>query len=103
MKIVYGTTNAAKIAFMQKQTINLGMEILSLADVNAPKIHVEEYGNSPLENAKIKALAYHEALQMPVFSADSGLYIDGLDDDQQPSINIRGIGDYMDDDMTIAY
>ena len=103
MKIVYGTTNAAKIAFMQKQTINLGIEILSLADVNAPKIHVEEHGNSPLENARIKALAYHKALQMPVFSADSVLYIDGLDDEHQPGINVRGIGDYMDDDMMIAH
>jgi len=103
MNIVYGTTNAAKIEFMRKRVAHLGIEILSLDDIDAPKLHVEEYGSSPLENARIKALAYYEALKMPVFSADSGLYIKGLDDARQPGINIRGVGDHMDDERTIAY
>ena len=82
---------------------HLGIEILSLNDVGAPKMHIEENGNSPLDNAKIKALAYYDVLKMPVFSCDSGLYIDGLDDKRQPGINVRGQGDYMDDNKTIRY
>jgi len=103
MKLLYGTTNKSKIAFMQKRVSHLGIELLSLSDVNAPKLHIDENGNSPLENARIKALAYFDVLKMPLFSCDSGLYIEGLDDDIQPGTNVRGIGDYMNDDDAITY
>ena len=88
MKLIYGTTNKSKILFMRNRIEPLGIKILSLDDVNAPKLDIEENGSSPLENAKIKALAYYRELKMPVFSCDSGLYIDGLDDMRQPGINV---------------
>jgi 8-oxo-dGTP diphosphatase len=103
MKLVYGTTNKSKIIFMKKRVDSLGIEILSLTDVNAPRFNVSENGNSPLENAKIKAMAYYDALKMPLFSADSGLYIDGLEDARQPGLNIRGEGDLMNDEDAIAF
>ena len=103
MKLIYGTTNKAKIDFMKCRIEPLGIEILSLNDVDAPKIHIEENGNSPIDNAKIKALAYYNTLKMPVFSCDSGLYIDGLDNARQPGINVRGKGDYMDDNEAVRY
>ena len=103
MKLIYGTTNKAKIDFMKCRVEPLGIEILSLNDVGALKMHIEENGNSPLDNARIKALAYYNVLKMPVFSCDSGLYIDGLDDTRQPGINIRGQDDYMDDDEATRY
>ncbi|MCL2575247.1 MAG: hypothetical protein FWE33_02325 [Defluviitaleaceae bacterium] len=103
MKLVFGTTNAGKIEFIKRRVEGLGVEILCLNDVNAPKLHIEECGNSPLENAKIKTLAYYDVLRVPLFSADSGLYIDGLDNARQPGINVRGEGDWMDDEQTIAH
>jgi len=103
MKLLYGTTNKAKITYMQQRVAHLGIRLLSLADVAAPKLHIEENGNSPLENARIKALAYYDMLKIPLFSADSGLYIDGLDDGRQPGINVRGPGDHMNDDEAIAH
>lgn len=103
MRLIYGTTNKAKIQFMKKRIEPLGIEILSLNDVNAPKLDIKENGNSPLENAKIKALAYYRELNMPVFSCDSGLYIDELDDVRQPGLNVRGADDNMNDDEVIAY
>jgi 8-oxo-dGTP diphosphatase len=103
MKLLYGTTNKSKIIFMQKKVAHLGIEILSLNDVNAPKLRIEENGNNPLDNARIKALAYYKALKMPLFSCDSGLYIEGLDDTQQPGINVRGANDWMTDDDAIAH
>jgi len=103
MKLVYGTTNKSKIESMKKRLEALDINILSLADVNAPKLSIQENGNSPLENAKIKALAYYEALKMPLFSADSGLYIDGLDEERQPGINVRGLNDWMSDEDAITY
>jgi len=103
MKLIYGTTNKSKIEFMQRRVEHLGIEILSLTDVSAPKLHIEENGSSPLENARIKTLAYYDTLKMPLFSADSGLYIDGLDDARQPGINVRGPGDHMNDDEALVH
>jgi len=79
MDLIYGTTNKAKIEFMKRRVEHLGIEILSLNDVGAPKMYIEEDGNSPIANAKIKALAYYDALKMPVFSCDSGLSDSGID------------------------
>jgi len=103
MKLVYGTTNKAKITVMKKSVKHLGIELLSLDDVAIPKLNIEENGSSPLDNAKIKAIAYYNELKIPVFSCDSGLYIDELDDDRQPGLNVRGIGDYMNDDEALTY
>ena len=103
MKLLYGTTNKSKITFMQGKVAHLGLEIISLSDIQAPKPDIKENGNSPLDNAKIKALAYYEALKIPLFSCDSGLYIDGLDEVRQPGINVRGKDDHMNDDDAIAY
>ena len=52
---------------------------------------VEENGNNPLENAEIKARAYYEAFSMPVFSCDSGLYFDGLEEELQPGTHVRRV------------
>ena len=103
MRLLYGTTNKSKVSFMQRTVAHLGIEILSLADILAPKLRIEESGGSPLENARIKAAAYYDVLKVPLFSCDSGLYIDGLAKDRQPGLNIRGLGDCMNDDETIAY
>jgi len=103
MKLIYGTTNKARIDFMKRRVEPLGIEVLSLTNVDTPTLDIAENGSNPLENAKIKALAYYEALKTPVFSCDSGLYIDGLDDSRQPGINIRGQDDYMDDDKAVHY
>ena len=104
MKLIYGTTNKAKLNFMKRHTEPLGINILSLDEVNAPKLDIDECGNTPIENAKIKALAYYNALQKPVFSCDSGLYIDGLDEKRQPGVNVRSVdGCYLNDDEAIAY
>ena len=103
MKLLYGTTNKSKIIFMQKKVQSLGIEIISLSDISAPQLIIEENGSSPLDNARIKAVAYYTVLKTPLFSCDSGLYIDGLDDTIQPGINVRGIGDHMNDEEAIAY
>ena len=104
MKLLFGTSNPAKILFMQQRLDPLGIEVLSLTDVNAPKIEIDESGNDPLENARIKALAYYQALKMPVFSCDSGLYIDELDEKRQPGLYIRRVqGRSLSDEEMIAH
>jgi len=104
MKLLYGTSNKSKIQSMTNYVSALGIEILSLDDVSAPDIDIDESGKHPLENARIKALAYHKALNIPVFSCDSGLYIEGLEDARQPGVHVRRInGRRLNDDEMIAH
>ena len=107
MKLLYGTTNQSKIRTMKEHIAHLGIEILSLediCDINTQLPVIDESGNNPLENAKIKAIAYYKALNIPVFSCDSGLYIDGLDESRQPGVHVRRIqGRRLNDDEMIAH
>lgn len=79
MKILYGTKNPAKINSMKNMLKNLEIELISLNDINLEIGKIDESGNSPLENARIKAFSYYKVWKKPVFSCDSGLYIDGID------------------------
>lgn len=104
MKLLYGTTNKAKILTMEKITKPLGINLISLKDLESEIPNVDEIGKTPLENAQIKARAYYEAFHMPVFSCDSGLYFDELEDEEQPGIHVRRVyGKELNDDEMIAY
>ena len=91
MKLLYGTTNKAKLSTMEQATKPLGIELISLNDLDVPIPQIIENGKTPLENAEIKAKAYFEAFHMPVFSCDSGLYFDELKDEEQPGIHVRRV------------
>lgn len=80
MKLLFGTGNQAKLSVMRKRLDKLGIELIGLNDLKAEGKsipEVAENGSTPLENARLKALAYYEAFQIPVFSCDSGLYFAG--------------------------
>lgn len=104
MKILYGTGNPAKIAAMQRRLEGLGIELIGLKDLDKPIPEIEENGTTPLENAEKKAKGYFEAFGMPVFSCDSGLYIDSLPDELQPGVHVRTVnGKYLSDEEMLAY
>ena len=105
MKILYGTTNQAKLNLMRKAIEPLGIEILGLCDLDRDIPDVIECGKSPLENAELKARAYYEAFGLPVFSCDSGLYFDDLSEDEQPGIYVRRVKgrELSDSEMTEYY
>lgn len=92
MKLLYGTTNQAKLELMRRAVEPIGIEIIGLSDLGREIPSVDESGNSPLENAELKARTYFEAFHMPVFSCDSGLYFEGLADEEQPGVHVRRIG-----------
>ena len=91
MKILYGTTNQAKLRIMKSVADTLAFELIGLTDINSPLPIIDESGKDPLENAQIKAQAYYKAFSIPVFSCDSGLYFDGLPDELQPMTHIRRV------------
>lgn len=107
MKILYGTGNPAKLSAMRSRLEKFDIEIIGLTDLKAEGITVpavSEDGNTPLENARQKALAYYEAFQMPVFSCDSGLYFDNVPDEVQPGVHVRNVnGKCLSDEEMMEY
>ncbi|MCH5251484.1 MAG: hypothetical protein J1F22_00795 [Lachnospiraceae bacterium] len=104
MRVLYGTTNPAKLESMKRVTKSTGLEIIGLHDLNQPLPVVDESGKNPLENAKIKAGAYYNAFSMPVFSCDSGLYFNGVEEALQPGTHIRRVnGKELTDEEMIGY
>ena len=107
MKLLYGTGNLAKLSAMRNRLEPLDIELIGLNDMGAegkivPK--VIEDGNTPLENARLKAMVYYEAFQIPVFSCDSGLYFDNVPDEVQPGVHVRNVnGKSLSDDEMIDY
>lgn len=107
MKLLYGTGNQAKLSAMRSRLEPLGIELIGLSDLKTEGKAVPEVlenGNTPLENARLKAITYHEAFGMPVFSCDSGLYFDNVPDELQPGIHVRNVnGKYLSDEEMIIY
>lgn len=104
MRLLYGTSNPAKLSAMRRALEPLGIELLGLRDMEDRPPDVPETGRTPLENARQKAWAYFQHYKMPVFSCDSGLHLAGVPDALQPGAHVRARnGAYMTDDEMIAY
>lgn len=104
MKILYGTTNKAKLQAMRTALESFDIELIGLGDIDSELPSIDENGKTPLENAEIKAKAYFEVFHIPVFSCDSGLYFDELQEEEQPGLHVRRInGKELTDDEMIQY
>ncbi len=103
-RLLFGTGNPAKLSAMQRRLAELNVEIIGLKELNAEIPEVIEDGRTPLENAEKKARSYYEAFRIPVFSCDSGLYIDGIPEELQPGVHVRTIdGKYLSDEEMLSY
>lgn len=105
MKILYGTTNKGKLQAMKAAVESLDIELIGLGDIDSELPSINENGKTPLENAEIKAKSYYEVFHMPVFSCDSGLYFDELQEEEQPGLHVRRINgkELTDDEMIHHY
>lgn len=106
MRLIYGTGNAAKLNWMREILSDLPVEIVGLAELDdCPELPTPpEDGKNPLENAVSKATAYYRALGRPVFSCDSGLYLEGLPEHLQPGVYVRRVeGKILSDEEMTAY
>lgn len=103
MKILYGTTNPAKLDTMKKSLNGLDIQLISLNDMQGEIPEAREDGETPLENACQKANAYYKAFGIPVFSCDSGLYFYNLPE-YSPMTYVRNVnGKRLTDDEMIEY
>lgn len=107
MKILYGTGNPAKLDAMRSRLENIDIQLIGLNDLKEDgyKIpDVPENGNTPLENARQKAITYYKSFKIPVFSCDSGLYFDNVPDEVQPGVHVRNVnGKCLSDEEMMEY
>lgn len=103
MKVLFATTNPAKIKKYSTRLEKMGIEVLTLKDLEID-IHVEENGKNSIENAYIKAKAYYDIAKITTISMDCSLFIEGLPEEKQPGTYVRRInGKELTDDETIDY
>ena len=104
MKLIYGTRNPGKFKGMIKAVEGLNLELQSLDSLGIRLEEATESGGDPLSNAVEKATHYYKQIQMPVFSCDSGLYFEEVEDWEQPGVLIRRInGERLDDEQMVSY
>ncbi len=104
MQVLIGTTNPAKCKLFEQVLCGYPVTFVTLADLGITN-EPEEKGNTPAENAAVKAAFYGRYADY-VICNDSGLYFDklALDDPLQPGLHIRTPqGERLDDEAMIAY
>lgn len=86
--LLYATKIERNIEEMRRIMAGTGIEILSPFDVSA-NVHVQLKSLDPAENARTRAIAYYKKMGIPSFAVESGLYIDGLPEEEQPAARYR--------------
>ena len=95
--ILFATGNPAKKKLMAPIFAEYGLTCLTLADVGLTESSPAETGTTPIENALIKARAFHSKTYPIVFGADTGLEIDALNG--EPGLKARRWNDHFPDDV----
>ncbi len=103
MKVLFATTNPAKVARYKEALEEKGIELITIKDLNL-KLNIEENGKDAIENAYIKAKAYYGATKIPTIGMDNSLFIEELPDEKQPGTYVRRVnGKELNDDEMIEY
>ena len=90
MKILFATTNPAKVKRYVPLLEKKGYEVVTLKDLNI-ETDVEENGNTPRENAIIKAKTYQKISKLPTIAVDDALFLENVPDTLQPKTNVRRV------------
>ena len=78
MKLLVATTNPGKMREIAGILNRLRVDLVSLTDIGEIP-EPEETGLTFAENARLKALYYHQATGLPSVADDSGIEIEALD------------------------
>lgn len=102
-KVLFATGNESKAKRFKKGLLENDIEIITLNDIEK-NIDIEENGKDAIENALIKARAYSNLYDLPVFAMDDNLYIDDIPEDKQPGMYVRRVnGKRLNDNEMIEY
>lgn len=103
MKVLFATSNPAKVRNYKEELSKNGINLLTLKDISI-SFSVKESGKNAIENAYLKAKAYYDALGIPTIGMDNNLFIEGIPDELQPGVFVRRInGKELNDDEMIEY
>ena len=103
MKVLFATTNLAKVRKYKEELKEKGIELITINDLDF-KLDVDENGKNALENAYIKAKTYYDVVKIPTIGMDNCLFIEGLPEEKQPGTHVRRInGKELKDDEMIEY
>ena len=103
MKILFATTNPAKIKKYAKKLQERNIEVLTINDLGI-NLKPEESGKNAIENAYIKAKAYYDETKITTIGMDNNLYIEELPKEKQPGTYVRRVnGKELTDEEMIEY
>ena len=103
MKILFATTNPAKVKRYESKLTEKGIELITIKDLDF-KLNIDENGRNALENAYIKAKSYYDVTNIITIGMDDNLFIEELPVEKQPGTHVRRInGKELTDDEMIEY
>ena len=103
MKVLFATTNPAKVKKYAERLKEKGIELITIKDLDI-NLKVDENGKDAIENAYIKAKAYYDATNIVTIGMDNNLFIEELPAEKQPGTHVRRInGKELNDDEMIEY
>ena len=102
-QIIFATSNQSKSKRFSKGLKELGIEVLSLKDIDI-KLDIEEDGSTAIENALIKARECYKKTKKPSMGMDDTLYMEGVPEDRQPGLFVRRVnGKSLTDEEALEY
>ena len=103
MKILFATTNPAKVKRYADKLKEKNIEVLTIKDLGI-NLKPEETGKNAIENAYIKAKAYYDETKITTIGMDNNLYLEELPEEKQPGTHVRRVnGKELNDDEMIEY
>jgi non-canonical purine NTP pyrophosphatase (RdgB/HAM1 family) len=103
MKVLFATTNPAKIKKYAEKLKENNIEVLTIKDLGI-NLKPEETGKNAIENAYIKAKAYYDKTKITTIGMDNCLFIEGLPEEKQPGTHVRRVnGKELNDDEMIEH
>ena len=90
MKVLFATTNPAKIKKYAEKLKENNIDVLTIKDLGI-NLKPEETGKNAIENAYIKAKAYYDKTKITTIGMDNNLYIEELPEGKQPGTHVRRV------------
>ncbi len=103
MKVLFATTNQAKVGKYKEKLKEKGIELITINDLDF-KIDINENGKNAIENAYLKAKAYYDSTKLPTIGMDDCLFVEELPEERQPGTHVRRVnGKELNDEEMIEY
>ncbi len=90
MKVLFATTNPAKIKKYKDELEQKDIELITVKDLEF-KLNIDENGKDAIENAYKKAKAYYDMTRIPTIGMDNNLFIKELPAKLQPGTHVRRV------------